>query len=118
MSMAGVRERSEAHIPVLSPDSHRHLTRQCLGFPVQITHLPNFVFSMLRKPQRLLTTWSTSVKIPLPLYSNKGQRKHTKRSHYFPLATGKLEAKDCHVCKVLAMHPDELSMMHVVPRTQ
>lgn len=41
-----------------------------------------------------------------------------KHSHYFPLATGKLEAKDCHVCKVLAMHPDELSMMPLVPRAQ
>lgn len=58
------------------------------------------------------------MKIPLPLYSKKGQLKHMKRSHCFPLATGKLEAKDCHVCKVLAMHPDELSVMHLVPRTQ
>lgn len=45
------------------------------------------------KSQRLLTTQSASVKIPLPLYSKKDKLKHMKRSHYFPLATGKLEAK-------------------------
>ena len=41
-----------------------------------------------------------------------------KSSYYFPLATGKLEGKDCHVCKVLATPPDQFSVMYLVPYTQ
>lgn len=48
----------------------------------------------------------------------KLQLKYMKSSHDFPLATGKLEAEECEVCKVLATHPDEVFMMHSVPRTQ
>lgn len=116
--MAGVRERSEAHIPVLSPDSHQRLTRQCSGFPLQTTHLQNFIFSPLRKISEALDNMECFCDNSIALIFKKSQLERMKCSHYFPLATGKLEAKDCPVGKVLAMHPDEFSMMHLVPRTQ
>lgn len=51
-------------------------------------------------------------------HTEKLQLNCMKSNHCFPLATGKLEAEDCHVCKVLLTHPDEFSMMYIVPHTQ
>lgn len=46
------------------------------------------------------------------------QFRYLKSSQQFPLATGKLEAESCRICKVLGVHPGKFSMMHLVSCTQ
>lgn len=51
-------------------------------------------------------------------HTEKLQLNCMKSSHSFPVTTGKLEAEECLVCKVLVTRPDEFSMMYIVPHTQ